>query len=356
MFASTKNSAPKVSSKKTRYNENALYPNKSDLKRYLLAITDGLNYFIEASIEEVYEKLNIMLWLSLMNDSKLGNNEEVLVHGLKRFNSDDGSVSDIQMARFQQQWHSGCDYLKQSLFQLDRVNETFYVHYPCIASLAKNRRELSGNINSFGLTHCRLKKICRGIVKKWPNFGLYLVSRLMMLVIANHMRGCAITVDDGARTKALCNQAFIESHYLAKNNKNMHSLMIYVALCSASGERKFLQRRWFETLLDLQVNDGYFDGAIGRRYRHCAVNSIAEIWKFIPIDLMKWDVEQFTAVSLAALSSAVRYIVQGQEAEIGREIGVSAISTVKAVGNVSTTSTSTVKPYGGYAPPGLEYL
>ncbi|XP_073961407.1 UPF0764 protein C16orf89 homolog [Choristoneura fumiferana] len=180
----------------------------------------------------------------------------------------------------------------------------------CMLSLSENPIKLRG------LSYkCVTLEDCNDIVVNGTMYGYALTHRVLYLLAARYGRNChtfSPQVDD-ALIDDLCSTIYEEAQYIALNGyKHADLLMEQICLCTLAGHASFLQRRWLSSLLRLQTSHGCFR-------QNLKPSASVEALATKPWRISKKDTQlimgkrcngHVTAVAVATLGAAVRYIVE----------------------------------------------
>ncbi|XP_037963669.2 uncharacterized protein LOC105386551 isoform X2 [Plutella xylostella] len=324
-----------VNMSKVFANVNSDPPQPNDLKRYLLAIKGIMNCYVgdpEATMNQntlfgiFLAKVNLKH--ALLRSDKMSSNMRIYVENIvdgaetlitliseaihfpEKFYMEDEiflrkqndfypDLIPVIPTDIENILNTGpdlCVYLNETLF----IPGSFWKQYgKCIAEMTKFERTHDYPINCSQQFTCDYNSILNA-----TEAGYVLSHKVILLILTNYIVGCDITSDDKTLLKSLCDRAYIESIYIVGNNYvNLDLLMEFVTLCGLTGNSNFLRRDWLERTLELQQKDGHFinpvDEVSHRQCRRGKTNSIDPI-----------SYTHFTAVSLAGLATAIRFILE----------------------------------------------
>lgn len=166
---------------------------------------------------------------------------------------------------------------------------------------------------------CEVSSFCVEYVRNGTDYGYAITHRLLYLIMARFSRGCTIisSVKDQEQIERFCGKIYNEIEYHSFHNFEIPDLSLeMIALCTLEGHVQFLRRSWFDELFEFQRELG------------CVASSKEDKEKQVTPDLYKaekpkWQIVEedqdilggscnthTTGVAAAALSAAIRYIIE----------------------------------------------
>ncbi|KAJ8734247.1 hypothetical protein PYW07_014798 [Mythimna separata] len=164
---------------------------------------------------------------------------------------------------------------------------------------------------------CKVAAYCKLLVEKGSVYGYGLLHRVLLMVVARFSRQCVIfsAKKDKYRTDMYCLMAFNEAEYISTFSFGLPDLMFeQMALCGLLGHAQFFRNYWLKSLLQFQTSEGCFSQnfVTGEFNEKLLREGEDDMWKMnSPMTIMSGQCHgHFTAVAAAALSHALRYILE----------------------------------------------